>query len=71
MTKKQYVLSKLSLSRLQGVNPDLVEVVRRAIQLTDQDFMVVEGVRSREQCMINWGKGRTIEQFSMKLLVLL
>ena len=66
MTKKQYVLSKLSLSRLEGVNPDLVKVVRRAIQLTDQDFMVVEGVRSHEQCMINWGKGRTVEQCKLR-----
>ncbi len=63
---KKYILSKLSLSRLEGVNPNLVAVVKRAIQITQQDFMVVEGVRSREQMMINWGKGRTIAQCAAK-----
>jgi len=62
MSDKKYVLSKLSLSRLEGVHPNLVQIVKRAIQITDQDFMVVEGVRTREQCMINWGKGRTAAQ---------
>ncbi|WP_221239426.1 M15 family metallopeptidase [Sphingomonas xinjiangensis] len=37
----------------------LVRVVKRAIELTSVDFMVVEGVRTREQCRINYGKGRT------------
>jgi peptidoglycan L-alanyl-D-glutamate endopeptidase CwlK len=31
-------LSKLSRDRLQGVHPDLVRVVERAIQITTQDF---------------------------------
>lgn len=66
MSKQKYILSKLSLSRLEGVHPELVKVVQRAIQLTDQDFMVVEGVRSREQCMINWGKGRTVDQCKLR-----
>lgn len=66
MSKQKYILSKLSLSRLEGVHPDLVEVVQRAIQLTDQDFMVVEGVRSKEQCMINWGKGRSAGQCKLR-----
>ena len=61
-TPKKFVLSKLSLGRLEGVNPDLVKVVQRAIEITPQDFMVVEGVRSKEQCYINYGKGRTAAQ---------
>lgn len=57
-----FVLSKLSLSRLNGVDQRLVNVVKRAIQITQQDFMVVEGVRTKEQCYINYGKGRTVAQ---------
>lgn len=62
MNDKKFVLSKLSLSRLDGVNGSLQKVVKRAIQITSQDFAVVEGLRTREQCMINWGKGRTAAQ---------
>lgn len=57
-----YILSQRSLNNLKGVHPNLVKVVKRAIEITDQDFMVIEGVRSREQCMINYGKGRTVAQ---------
>ena len=65
-TPKKFVLSKLSLGRLEGVNPALVKVVKRAIEITQQDFLVVEGVRSKEQCYINYGKGRTVAQCSAK-----
>lgn len=65
-TPKKFVLSKLSLGRLEGVNPELVKVVKRAIEITQQDFLVVEGVRSKEQCYINYGKGRTWEQCTAK-----
>ena len=61
-TPKKFVLSKLSLGRLEGVNPALVKVVKRAIEITQQDFLVVEGVRSKEECYINYGKGRTAAQ---------
>lgn len=59
---KKYILSKLSLSRLVGLHVNLEAVVKRAIEITEQDFMVVEGVRSKEQCFINYGKGRTAAQ---------
>ena len=59
-TPKKFVLSKLSLGRLNGVDANLVKVVQRAIEITPQDFMVVEGVRTKEQCYINYGKGRTV-----------
>ena len=55
-------LSQKSLDRMNGVDERLQRVVKRAIQLTKQDFMVLEGVRTKEQCMINYGKGRTIAQ---------
>ena len=57
-----YKLSERSLERLQGVHPKLIKVVKRAIEISKQDFMVLEGVRTRKQCMVNYGKGRTIAQ---------
>ena len=62
----KYKLSERSLNSLKGVNPSLVKVVERAIELTEQDFLVLEGVRSKEQCYINYGKGRTAAQCSAK-----
>lgn len=59
-----FVLSQRSLNNLDGVDERLVKIVKRAIQITEQDFVVIEGVRSREQCMINYGKGRTVAQCS-------
>ena len=44
-----FKLSKRSLSRLDGVKPELVEVVTTAIQLTTVDFGVVQGLRTIEQ----------------------
>lgn len=61
-----YVLGHRSLTRLEGVHPDLVRVVKRAIQLSTVDFMVVEGLRSRDQMCINYGKGRTAAQCEAK-----
>lgn len=43
-----YKLSQRSLGRLGGVHPDLVKVVKRAIEITEIDFAVLEGVRSLE-----------------------
>ena len=62
----EYKLSERSLKSLEGVDPNLVKVVERAIELTEQDFLVLEGVRSKEQCYINYGKGRTVAQCSAK-----
>lgn len=61
-----YALSNRSLNNLKGVHGDLAKIVHRAIAITEQDFVVIEGVRSREQCMINYGKGRTVAQLSAK-----
>lgn len=44
-----YVLNAESERALLGVHPDLVRVVRRAIQITRADFRVFEGVRSHER----------------------
>jgi peptidoglycan L-alanyl-D-glutamate endopeptidase CwlK len=44
-----FKLSQTSLSRLEGVHPDMVAVVKRAIEITDIDFGVSQGVRTLEQ----------------------
>jgi len=44
-----YKLGIRSLQNLSGVHPDLVAVVKRAIQITEVDFTVIEGLRSRER----------------------
>lgn len=61
-------LGARSLSRLDGVHPDLVRVVKRAALLAkpDEDFTVLEGVRSKEQMCLNYGKGRTAAQCQAK-----
>lgn len=41
-----FYLGSRSVSRLEGVHPDLVRVVKRAITLTRVDFGVSEGRRS-------------------------
>lgn len=44
-----FKLSKRSKERLIGVEQDLVKVVKRAIEITDIDFGVIEGLRSLEK----------------------
>lgn len=62
------ILGERSLSRLVGVHPDLVRVVKRAaaLALPSEDFTILEGVRSRESMMVNYGKGRTVAQCEAK-----
>lgn len=42
-------LSARSRANLKGVHPDLVRVVERALQLSEVDFMITEGLRTRER----------------------
>jgi peptidoglycan L-alanyl-D-glutamate endopeptidase CwlK len=42
-------LSEKSLKRLEGVDPNLVKVVKRAIEITPIDFVVIEGLRTKER----------------------
>lgn len=44
-----YKLGLRSKSRLKGVHPDLVAVVKRAIEITEVDFTVLEGMRTRKR----------------------
>lgn len=54
-----YVLGKRSLDNLEGVHPNLVKVVKRAIEITEQDFMVLEGVRALARQQQLYAQGRT------------
>lgn len=63
-TVSKYKLSERSLNSLKGVDERLVKIVKRAIQITEQDFIVIEGLRTREQMMINYGKGRSIAELA-------
>ena len=44
-----FSLSSRSLGKLEGVHPDMVAVVKRAIEITDVDFGVTYGVRTVEE----------------------
>lgn len=57
-----FVLGQRSIQRLSGVHPELVAVVRRAIQITPVDFTVLEGLRSveRQRELVRKGASRTM-----------
>ena len=57
-----YNLSKKSRDRLAGVHPDLVKVVERAIEITEVDFAVLEGVRTktRQEQLVKAGASQTM-----------
>lgn len=57
-----YRLGQRSMQNLSGVHPDLVDVVKRAIQTTEQDFSVIEGIRgiNRQRELVRKGKSTTM-----------
>lgn len=58
-----FKLSQRSIDKLAGVNPKLVAVVKRAIQLTTVDFGVSEGLRTLEtqKKYVATGKSQTMQ----------
>lgn len=66
VTPSGYIFSQTSLKRLEGVKNDLQRVVKRALEISEVDFMVLEGVRTKENAYINYGKGRTVAQLEAK-----
>lgn len=62
MAKSVFKLSKRSLENLAGVHPDLVAVVDRALELTNVDFTVIDGLRSRaeQQKLVARGASKTM-----------
>lgn len=57
-----YIFGTASKARMKGLHPSLVKVLELAIQISPIDFTIIEGIRSDEQCYINFGKGRTVAQ---------
>lgn len=55
----RFTLSTTSHKRLEGVHPQLVRVVARAIELTTVDFLVLEGVRTPQRQRELYAQGRT------------
>lgn len=57
-----YILGRRSKQRLKGVHPDLVRVVKRAIEITEVDFAVLEGMRTieRQRELFNKGASKTL-----------
>ncbi len=53
----QFVFSQRSKKNLEGVNPLLVKVLYRALEIGYADFAVIEGVRSKEEQLKNKAKG--------------
>ena len=55
-------LNKKSIDRLSGVHPDLVAVIKLAIELSDINFQVTEGVRSkaRQEQLVKAGASKTM-----------
>jgi len=62
-----YKLGKKSKKSLIGVYPPLATVVMRAIEITNVDFMVFEGVRNsqRQQYLYDTGKSRTLKSYHL------
>jgi peptidoglycan L-alanyl-D-glutamate endopeptidase CwlK len=56
------------MDRLEGVHPDMTAVVERAIQLTEVDFGVTQGVRTLEEQKANVAAGRSQTMASKHLL---
>jgi peptidoglycan L-alanyl-D-glutamate endopeptidase CwlK len=53
------ILGQRSLSRLEGVHPDLVRVVKKAAAMSPLDFTVLEGLRTVDRQRQLMGAGAT------------
>lgn len=59
-----YRLGTQSRERLKGVHPQLVRVVERAIEISKQDFLVLEGVRTPQRQRQLYGQGRSRQELA-------
>ena len=57
-----YKLGTRSLQNLSGVHPDMQAVVKKAIEITEVDFTVIEGIRhiDRQRQLLKEGKSTTL-----------
>lgn len=63
-----YKLGNTSQQRLVGVHPNLVKVVQRAIELSQMDFAVNEGLRTleRQRRLVASGASQTLNSKHLK-----
>lgn len=68
VTKSQFNLSDRSRRTLEGVHPDLIKVVKRAIEITEVDFLVGEGLRTvaTQRRYVRQGKSQTMNSRHIK-----
>lgn len=59
----KFQFGERSLRELEGVHPELVAMVHRALELTEQDFAVHDGLRTREeqQALLLAGASETLD----------
>lgn len=57
-----FKFSQRSLGKLQGVNPNLISVAYRALEISSIDFGITEGVRTmqRQKALYLQGKSKTL-----------
>lgn len=62
MQTSNYKFSQRSENNLKGVHPALVKVIRRALEITPVDFIVIEGLRTqaRQKELVVTGKSQTM-----------
>lgn len=62
MQTNNFRFSQRSENNLIGVKPALVNVIRRALELTPVDFIVIEGLRTqaRQKELVATGKSQTM-----------
>lgn len=62
MQTSNFKFSQRSENNLKGVKPALVNVIRRALELTPVDFIVIEGLRTqaRQKELVATGKSQTM-----------
>ena len=65
--KGTYSFGKRSKSELVGVHPDIVRVVQRAIELSTQNFMVLDGLRTKKEQrkLVARGVSRTMRSYHL------
>ncbi len=63
-----FKLSSRSLGKLEGVNPLLVDTVKRAIEVSSVDFGVIYGVRTLEEQKKLYAAGRSQTMKSRHLI---
>lgn len=63
-----YSLGGRSVAELEGVHPKLIEVVKLAISVTDQDFAVHDGLRTpaEQREYVRRGVSKTMNSMHMK-----